>query len=536
MKKQTFIQGSIVLILSAMVVKVIGALFKIPLANMLGGNGMNYFGCGYSLFLPVYAIMINGLSPSVSKLTAERVSKLDYTSVEKLRKTSLKVFSIVGLIGSILMVVLSRVFCTYLADNPKAYLCVVALAPSVYFGCVCAVYRGYYEGLCNMIPTSISQLVEALGKLFFGLMFCKYVLNHYETVSVYFPSVDIYALASAGAILGISLSTGVGLLILLLFEPFRSKSAIGCKVTSLEEKSILRELFAIMIPISIGSLVTNLTTLIDLATITRCLNRLPQGELLSRYSVTTDDFSGFVYGSYTGLAITIFNLVPSVTNMLSKGALPNVVRSWQLKDISSLQRDVSDMLYITLLIATPSGLGITFLAKPILNFLYSQRVDEIAVSYESLSCMGIGVIFLCLAFPLFSVLQGINRPELPIKIMLVGVVVKFLGNVVLLSVPSMAVYGAGISTTVCYLVIFVMSFVVFSRVSKVKINLLKMLLPIAYGSILCAVSATICNDVVARYHSERLALLLAIFVGGGIYLVTLYLLGFKPMCNQTRQV
>jgi stage V sporulation protein B len=222
--------------------------------------------------------------------------------------------------------------------------------------------------------------------------------------------------------------------------------------------------------------------------------------------------------------------------MLSKGALPNVVRSWQLKDISSLQRDVSDMLYITLLIATPSGLGITFLAKPILNFLYSQRVDEIAVSYESLSCMGIGVIFLCLAFPLFSVLQGINRPDLPIKIMLVGVVVKFLGNVVLLSVPSMAVYGAGISTTVCYFVIFVMSFVVFSRVSKVKINLLKMLLPIAYGSILCAVSATICNDVVARYHSERLALLLAIFVGGGVYLVTLYLLGFKPMCNQTRQV
>jgi stage V sporulation protein B len=214
--------------------------------------------------------------------------------------------------------------------------------------------------------------------------------------------------------------------------------------------------------------------------------------------------------------------------MLSKGALPNVVRSWQLKDMPSLQRDVSDTLSITLLIAIPSGLGITFLAKPILNFLYAQRVDEIAVSYESLACMGIGVVFLCLAYPLFSVLQGINRADLPIKIMLVGVVVKLVGNVVLLSMPSMAVYGAGISTTMCYCVIFVLAFVAFTKVSSVKIDLLKMSLPIAYGSVLCAVSATICNDVLSKYHSDRLSLMVSILLGGGIYLITLYLLGFKP--------
>lgn len=528
MKKQTFIQGSLILIISALIVKVIGALFKIPLANMLGGDGMNYFGCGYSLFLPIYAIMINGLSPAISKLTAERVSKLDYNSVEKIRHISLISFSIIGLIGNVLMVLFSKVFCTYIADNSNAYLCVIMLAPSVIFGCICSVYRGYYEGLCNMIPTSISQLVEAIGKLIFGLIFCNFAIDNYDILTKYFPNTDIYSLASASAILGISLSTGLGLLVLILFEPFRYKYKVkSLSISKSEKKTLLKEIFSIMIPIAIGSLVTNLTTLIDLATIIRFIEKIPKEVLLSRYKVETDNISGFIYGSYTGLAITIFNLVPSVTNMLSKGALPNVVTSWQNKDLKSLQKDVSDMLTITSLIAIPSGLGITVLSKPILMFLYPQRLEEIEVSYESLSYMGVGVIFLCLSFPLFSVLQGINRTDLPIKIMLFGVAIKLIGNILTLSVPSIAVYGAGISTSVCYFVIFMISFVVFEKVSKVKINLLKISLPITYGSILCSISAIICNDVISKYQSSKLALMLAIVIGGGIYLVTLYLMGFK---------
>lgn len=528
MKKQTFIQGSIVLIVSAIIVKIIGALFKIPLANMLGGNGMNYFGCGYSLFLPIYAIMINGLSPAVSKLTAERVSKLDYNGVEKIRKVSLISFSIIGLVGSILMVIFSKIFCTYIADNSRAYLSVVMLAPSVMFGCICSVYRGYYEGLCNMIPTSISQLVEALTKLIFGLIFCNFAINHYDNICVYFPNLDVYAIASASAILGISLSTGIGLLVMLIFEPFRKKPKQI--IISIEEnKLLLKEIFSIMIPIAIGSLMTNLTTLIDLSTIIRFIQKIPISEISKYYenAVSIDDFSGFVYGSYTGLSITIFNLVPSITNMLSKGALPNVVTAWQNKDKSSLKKDVFDMLAITSLIAVPSGLGILVLSKQILLFLYPQRLDEISVSWESLSCMGVGLIFLCLAFPLFSVLQGINRADLPIKIMLVGVVIKLIGNIIMLSVPRTSVYGAGISTSICYMVIFVLSYIQFVKVSGVKIKLSKIFLPISYGGVLCSITALITYDLLISTKGEKISLILGIFFGGIVYLITLYLMNFK---------
>jgi stage V sporulation protein B len=283
-----------------------------------------------------------------------------------------------------------------------------------------------------------------------------------------------------------------------------------------------------MLPIAVGSLMSNLTTLIDLATIVRYLGKLPEGEILSRYNVQTDSISGFVYGSYTGLAITIFNLVPSVTNMLSKGALPNVVTSWQCGDYSTLKRDVSDTLSLTALIAVPSGMGISCLAKQILTFLYPNRLDEVLVSYESLAYMGLGVVCLCMAYPLFSILQGVNRADLPIRVMLVGVVVKLLGNVVLLSIPSVAVYGAGISTSVCYLVVFILAYLEFTKVTKVKINLVRLTLPILYASTMCSASAVLCDSLISKYcGSSSLALVVGILSGGGVYVLTLYLLGFK---------
>ncbi len=528
MKRQTFIQGSIVLIVCGLIVKIIGASFKIPLANMLGGNGMNYFGCGYSLLLPVYAIVINGLSPAVSKLTAERVSKLDYHGVEKLRKVALKSFSVLGLVGSILMVILSRVFCTYVADSPRAYLSVVALAPSVLFGCVCSVYRGYYEGLCNMIPTAISQLVEAITKLVFGLLFCKYAIDHYTTLSTYFPDCDVYAIASASATLGVSLSTGVGLVVMLIFEPFRRKPKRT--VISIEEnRLLLKEVFSVMVPIAVGSLMTNLTTLIDLSTVVKFLQKFPIDTLAQYYENAPkfEDFSGFVYGSYTGLSITVFNLVPSITNMLSKGALPNVVTSWQNGDSIALKRDVSDTLALTALIAVPSGFGLMLLSKQILLLLYSKRIDEVSVAWESLSYMGMGVTFLCLTFPLFSILQGIDRPDLPIKTMLLGVVVKLFGNVILLSIPRTAVYGAGISTSISYLVMFIATYVCWVKVSKVKVDLVRIFLPTAYGGILCALTALVSTNALVPHLGLTISLPLGIIFGGMVYLFTLYLMNFR---------
>ena len=144
--------------LSAGISKGLGALFKIPLTNLLGGVGMSYFSCAYSLFMPVYSLTVTGLSSAVARMIAQSVALGMYANAKKVRSTALIIFSIVGLAGSILTFLLSKIF----SRSMESSLSVAMIAPSVFFGCIMSVERGYYEGMSNMYPTAVSQVIEGI--------------------------------------------------------------------------------------------------------------------------------------------------------------------------------------------------------------------------------------------------------------------------------------------------------------------------------------------------------------------------------------
>ncbi|MCD8187735.1 MAG: oligosaccharide flippase family protein [Ruminococcus sp.] len=175
MKKQNFLKGSLILMASAVLAKLLGALFKIPLTNILGGVGMSYFSCAYSLFMPIYALTVTGLSAAVARMTAQSAALGMYENAKRVRRTALALFSVAGLAGSALILLLAKPFCIYAVDCPEAAAAVAMIAPSVFFGCITSVERGYYEGLSNMYPTALSQLAEGLVKVAAGLSLCSFV-------------------------------------------------------------------------------------------------------------------------------------------------------------------------------------------------------------------------------------------------------------------------------------------------------------------------------------------------------------------------
>ena len=275
MKKQSFLKGSVILIASAIIAKAIGALFKIPLTNMLGGVGMSYFSCAYGLFLPVYALTATGLTTAVAKLTAESCAFGNYRNVKKIQKVSLLLFSAAGLAGTVAVAILAGPFSEKIAACPKAELSILMIAPSVFFGCLTAVYRGCWEGMRNMYPTAVSQVIEALVRLAAGLALCSYVLTNPDKVLTHFPEgTDILAVAAAASVLGISLSTLAGTLFLYIRGTGLENNSPEIKLGHEESsKTIIKAIFKILIPVALGSIVTNLTSLIDLATIIRCLDK-----------------------------------------------------------------------------------------------------------------------------------------------------------------------------------------------------------------------------------------------------------------------
>lgn len=532
MKRQSFLKGSVILIASAVIAKAIGALFKIPLTNMLGGVGMSYFSCAYGLFLPVYAITATGLTTAVAKLTAENCAFGNYKNAAKIRRIALLLFTAVGLAGTLLIILLAFPFAKNIAACPKAWLSIIMIAPSVFFGCITAVYRGCWEGMRNMYPTALSQVVEAAVRLAAGLALCSWVLEHEDTVLRYLPTgTDITAAASSAAVLGISLSTAAGTIFLYIWGAGLEKgSPLLSEGRPESGAKIIRSLFSVLIPVALGSVVTNLTSLIDLGTIIRCLDKAAMTspdffrEHFGLDGISHIEISEFIYGSFTGLAVTVFNLVPSVTNMFGKGILPSLAQAWAKGNHAESERLSRSVLKATAFLAVPSGIGITVLSKEILLFLYPDRVQECVVSAESLFYLGIGVIFLSLSFPLFSMFQAVGRADLPVKLMAVGVAVKLAGNLLLIPMPAVNVSGAAIATLLCYLVIFVLSVILYRKYTGIRIKIFSSFLPSIISGSFCAAAARFVYNILP-ISDPHFLLPAAVLTGGIVYLLVSKLTG-----------
>lgn len=527
-KKQSFWKGSVVLVASAMVAKILGACFKIPLTNVLGGTGMGYFSSAYGLLLPVYALSVTGLSAAVAQTVSRSAALERWAEVRRIRWVARFACGGLGIVLMLLMLLLAAPFAQWAAGQPQAVYALAAIAPAALFGCLTAVERGYWEGLQNMIPTAVSQAVEAVAKLGFGLLLCQWVLSHPETVCQWVPpEVPLAALAAAGAVLGVTLSTCVGWLYF-----FVHGTATRTKLPSSAESAppvgqIVRRLLYVMIPVAAGSLVTNLTSWIDLMTMMRCLGRvqLLHPDALSKNLgeiADSADFPAFVYGVFTGMSVTIFNLVPSVTNMLGKSALPCASALWARQDMEGIARHTQSVVSAAAILALPAAGGLWVLADPVMEILYHSRPEEAALAAQALQALLPGMVFLCLSFPLCSILQGVGRAAVPVQCMLIGVAIKLAGNLILIPDPSFCITGAGISTSLCYGVLYVLIVYSLRRIVGVPLHLWKGMIPAAVGSLACTAAAWFCQTCGILGSGVSNALL-AVMSGAGVYVVILWL-------------
>ncbi|MBQ5318137.1 MAG: polysaccharide biosynthesis protein [Oscillospiraceae bacterium] len=539
MKKQTFIFSSAILILSAVVSKLIGAMFRIPLANMLGGTGMGYFSSAYGIFMAVYALSVTGLPTAVAKLVAENSALGRYSNIRKIKSSSVIFFGTMGLVFAIILASCAYPFCHF-TSGIETVPSVIMIAPSIFFCCITSVYRGYYEGLRNMFPTAISQIVEGTVKLIIGLSLCMYVIQNnerFDEICRFFGNCHITAVASAAAILGISLSSAAGTLFLIIRDKLSgdglsTEQLNFSNAATISDSSfcIIKQLLKTALPIAAGALVTNLTSLIDLFTITHSLSKSVAANPDYFISISgTDNLSlipNFLFGSFSGLAVTVFNLVPSFSNMFGKGVLPSLSEAFAANDRKSILENTEKAILSTALIAFPAGFGISALSKNILQFLFSSKPAEAEICTSSLSVLGIAVIFLCISSTAFSIIQAAGKPELPVKIMIAGVAVKFIGNIILVPIEKLNITGAALSTLACYIVIFIPATIMMIKLTKIDYKRIFILFcKLCYSSVMCSVFASLTEKALSKAIDTSFVLFISIFIGVIIYIFSTMLLG-----------
>ncbi len=558
MKKQNVLNGAVILVVATALVKVIGAIYKIPLTGIIGSLGRGYFASAYNIYTPVYAISMAGLPVAVSAIVSKNVALGRYRDVKQVFKVTFPLFLGLGVIGTGLLMLLANYYSVSVVNSPLSVYSIYCIAPCVLFCCIMSTYRGYYEGLNNMYPTAISQVLESLGKLIFGLSLSYIVLGYAvkqveATGSVFGFEVKteadgaiIYALAAAAAILGVTLGTVMGTVYVIIKHHFKKKSdgitneMLVNSPLAQSKKSTMKDIIAIAVPTAISSLVLNVTNFIDTAMIQNRLSYVVEnsydtimsiyGDSITSGGIVKENIHTFLYGAYD-TTLDFKNLVPTVMMTLGVSAIPVISSAMAKKDFKLVGDTVNTVFRTTMLIALPAGVGFFVLSEPILTLLYkgSENESGIAVAAPVLALYGLMMAILTFSSPLTNILQAIGRADVPAKALALGCVIKIGLNYILIGIPEINVQGAVFGTGFFYLFCIFYDYAVLKKETGIKLDWSKGLIKPLVSSVLCGVAAWGAYELVSNYlvfgspdsrlNGETLACIISIIIAVVVYAV-----------------
>ncbi len=505
-KKQNFLQGAAILTFGTLLVKVIGALYKIPMNRVIGNEGFGHFNVAYSIYNVLLMISSTGLPIAVSKMISEANTLGNKRQVQKVYRISLVAFLIIGVLCSGVMLIFAPQLANLMRD-PDAVYSIAALAPAVLFVCIICTYRGYFQGLQYMTSTAVSQVIEALCKLVIGLGLVYVILGMGFGV----------AEAAGGAILGVTIGTVVAALYLYLDYRKRhvrlTEADMAMPVKSTGET--VKQLLKLAVPITIGSAGLQIFNAIDTMII--------QGRLQDAIGLTAREATA-MYGTYSA-AQTFYMLPSALISPLAISIIPTVTASLTLKDYRKAQSSEESAFRMTALIGLPCAAGLGVLASPIQLFAYGYDAETLSVAGPILALLGIAVIFNCMVTVTTAILQAHGKVNVPIYTTLAGGIVNIVTDYVLIGVGSIHIYGAAIATIAyCAVIMFLNIFAMHRSMDLPPRVLRQFVKPVVATAVMAVAAYLVYEGAYNLLASNTLAMLCSVAVAVVVYFVMVYLL------------
>lgn len=502
---QSVAKGSAILLIANLAVKIIGALFKIPLQHLIGDEGMGYFNAAYNIYAGLFVVATAGLPVAVSKMVSESMVTGNFKETKRIFRVAYAIFLLIGIVGSSALFLFADEWAAT-TKFANSNIAVMAIAPSILFVSLMSVYRGFFQGMSNMIPTAVSEVVEAAGKLIIGFLLAYLLIERGLHI------------AATGAVLGVTTGSLLSLGVLICIYSGKKKiiySEIDKSAQPSPVKTILKKLLAIAIPVTISASVFTLTNMIDTVLIGRNLESIQH--LLSEDRVV-------LYGRYTGKAVVLFNMPPTLVMSLCLALVPAIARAFVSGDKKTVRITTTQSLKSAYIFALPCAVGLFALAQPILTILYGTN-DAVTL----LQLIAPAVVFVSMVLVTNSILQATGNVLVPVVNIFMGGVAKVVINSVLVSNPAININGAPIGTTVCYFIYMFLNLVYIRKITKADIGFGFWARPLGAGVIM-AVVAYFGYIFLSEITGDSLIMVLTCFViSGGVsvvaYLLTLISLG-----------
>ena len=422
--KQNYLHGAAIIAAGVVVIKILGAIYKIPLGNILGDEGYGYFSVAYNIYNVFLTMATAGMPVALSRMISEADTLGRPMQARKIFRVAWLTFAIIGLILGLVMFL----FPTELAgmlNNVRAAQSIWALSPALVLVYLTSTYRGYAQGMSNMKPTTISQILEVVGKVAVGLVLAWSFTRAGKSLPV----------ASAGAIFGVTAGGAFALIYIAIYKHrhYPDKPVADPDVPESAGR-ILGTLLRISIPIALG------------------------------YSET---YANVLYGVY-GKVQTLYNLPAAFVTPMTISIVPAIAAMVVQKKYDQGHAVAESALRISAAVAMPMGIGLAVLSDPIVNVLYPRSN---AAGPTLLFLLGIASVFVCISLITTAVLQATGHELCPVWSMLAGGAAKVAVNWFLIAAPEVNITGAPIGTLACYVVICIVNYIFLCRTLHERLHI-----------------------------------------------------------------
>lgn len=497
MKKNSFIQGAVILAVSGIIVKLIGAVSRIYLSRLLGGEGIGLYQMAYPIYLLCLSISTAGLPVAISIMVSERNAIHDFLGGQRILKIALSVLTLTGLLFSVGLYFGSSVLIDHhIVRDPRAYWSLIALAPAVFCATISATMRGYFQGLQNMTPTAVSEVIEQFVR----------VVTMIGLAIILLPKGLEFG--AAGATFGAAPGAAVAILTLGWFYWHDRKHRKMWYMS--QDKSIvpdstwniMKRLFILAIPVSCANIMIPIVSNIDLFIVPKRLE-------VAGFNV---EQATTLFGYLTGMATALINMPTIVTSSMSSSLVPGISEASIKKDFDTIRRRARTALRLASVFTLPAAIGLGVIATPISTMLYATPNAG-----PCIAVMSIGIFFLGIQQVTTGILQGLGKTAVPFINLIVSGCVKVAFSWNLTAMPQFGVLGAAFATDTDFAVAAALNLLFLYRYMRFNMDY-GHLLKVAIASAVMGVAVYFSfGAIIGAIHSNTLSALLAICVGVVVY-------------------
>ena len=497
MKKNSFIQGAVILAVSGIIVKLIGAVSRIYLSRLLGGEGIGLYQMAYPIYLLCLSISTAGLPVAISIMVSERNAIHDFLGGQRILKIALSVLTLTGLLFSVGLYFGSSVLIDHhIVRDPRAYWSLIALAPAVFCATISATMRGYFQGLQNMTPTAVSEVIEQFVR----------VVTMIGLAIILLPKGLEFG--AAGATFGAAPGAAAAILTLGWFYWHDRKHRKMWYMS--QDKSIvpdstwniMKRLFILAIPVSCANIMIPIVSNIDLFIVPKRLE-------VAGFNV---EQATTLFGYLTGMATALINMPTIVTSSMSSSLVPGISEASIKKDFDTIRRRARTALRLASVFTLPAAIGLGVIATPISTMLYATPNAG-----PCIAIMSIGIFFLGVQQVTTGILQGLGKTAVPFINLIVSGCVKVAFSWNLTAMPQFGVLGAAFATDTDFAVAAALNLLFLYRYMRFNMDY-GHLLKVAIASAVMGVAVYFSfGAIIGAIHSNTLSALLAICVGVVVY-------------------